>query len=125
METGTEDIRQLQGKETIVDFRGVAKKGIPAVVSIKVEGKKAGNYGRDGADEEDLYGNNDLWKFFGIPNQGHSRSPVVSGQASGVIVNPEGYILTNSHVVHDMDAISVHLTDGREFEAKVLGEDPK
>ena len=45
------------------------------------------------------------------------------GQASGAIVSPEGYILTNNHVVEGMDNITVQLTDGREFPAKVLGQD--
>ena len=113
----TEDIRRLKDKETVADFRGVAKKAIPAVVSIKVETKdRSSPFGNGGS--------NDLWKFFGLPQQGDAKSAPFMGQASGVIVAPEGYILTNSHVVHGMDTITVQLTDGREFPAKVLGEDP-
>lgn len=121
----TEEIRRLPEKEIVADFRGVAKKAIPAVVSIKVQSKKrpsslAGNHGQE--DPLDLFSEADLWDFFGIP-QRESRSKSFEGQASGVIVSPKGYILTNSHVVHGMDNITVQLHDGREFQAKVLGDD--
>lgn len=121
----TEDIRQLPGKEIMVDFRGVAKKAIPAVVSIKVQGqKKSFSPGRDQtSDPFELFGGDELGRFFGIPKQ-EAQSKPLEGQASGVIVNPQGYILTNSHVVHDMDKITIQLNDGREFSAKVLGDDP-
>lgn len=122
----TEDIRQLPGKETVADFRGVAKKAIPAVVSIKVQSKKKPQiFGNEGQSEDpfDFFGNNDLWNFFGLRQRDLRQQPF-EGQASGVIVNPKGYILTNSHVVHDMDNITIQLQDGRELPAKVLGEDP-
>ncbi len=120
----TEDIRSLSGKETVADFRGVAKKAIPAVVSIKVQSRKKTQLFDDRGqteDPSDLFGN-DFWGFFNLPKR-ESRSQPVMGQASGVIVSPEGYILTNNHVVEGMDNITVQLTDGREFPAKVLGQD--
>ena len=46
------------------------------------------------------------------------------GIGSGVIVSPEGYVLTNNHVVDHMDDIEVMLTDGRHAKAKVIGTDP-
>ena len=46
------------------------------------------------------------------------------GLGSGFIINQDGYILTNAHVVADADEVSVTLTDKREFKAKVLGADP-
>ena len=122
----TEEIRRLPGKETVADFRGVAKQAIPAVVSIKVQSQKKSSPFGDSTQGEDLsqyFGGSDLWRFFGIP-QGEVKSKPFVGQASGVIVSPDGYILTNSHVVHNMDNIAVQMTDGREFTAKVLGEDP-
>ena len=120
----TEDIRRLPGKETVADFRGVAKKAIPAVVSIKVQSKKRPTFGNDQSDDSfDFFGGGDLWNFFGLPRR-ELRSQPFEGQASGVIVNPKGYILTNSHVVHGMDNITVQLHDGRELIAKVLGDDP-
>lgn len=122
----TEEIRRLPGKETVADFRGVAKQAIPAVVSIKVQSQKKSSPFGDSTQGEDLsqyFGGSDLWRYFGLP-QGETKSKPFVGQASGVIVSPDGYILTNSHVVHNMDNIAVQMTDGREFTAKVLGEDP-
>lgn len=122
----TEDIRQLPVKETVADFRGVAKKAIPAVVSIKVQSQKRPSLGGNSDQLEDpfeFFGGGDLWNFFGIPRR-DNRSQQFEGQASGVIVSPKGYILTNSHVVHGMNKITIQLQDGREFPAKVLGDDP-
>jgi len=53
------------------------------------------------------------------------REQKSSGLGSGVIVSPEGYIITNSHVVKDADEIKVTLTDKREFIGKVIGSDLK
>ncbi len=48
----------------------------------------------------------------------------VQGVGSGVIINPEGYILTNHHVVDGALEIKVELTDNRTFTAKLVGSDP-
>src|SRR5262245_36731587 len=60
-------------------------------------------------------------RFFGqIPRQYKQH-----GLGSGVIVSPDGYILTNNHVAGHADEIHVRLLDKREFTAKVVGKDPK
>jgi serine protease Do len=60
--------------------------------------------------------------YGGAPGQGEMP---VRGQGSGFIVSPDGVILTNAHVVRNAKSVIVKLTDRREFQAKVLGSDPR
>ncbi|MCB1050970.1 MAG: Do family serine endopeptidase [Acidobacteria bacterium] len=60
------------------------------------------------------------FEFFMQPDRGPR-----SGLGSGVIVDANGYIITNNHVVADADKIRVTLNDGREYPAKVVGTDPQ
>ncbi|WNG61258.1 Do family serine endopeptidase [Archangium gephyra] len=69
-------------------------------------------------------------RFFGVPG-GQGMPPggvpeerVQQGEGSGFIIDSNGLILTNNHVVENAIDIRVRLTDGREFDAKVLGRDP-
>ncbi|EEF62733.1 DegQ family serine endoprotease [Pedosphaera parvula] len=113
-------------------FAPVVKKVAPSVVKVEVTSKsKNMDLPNSPYPDEDF-----LRRFFGDqfnprggagPNRGGRtmRSPKQYGLGSGVIVNKDGYILTNNHVVEDADEIKVSLNDGREFTAKVIGRDPK
>ncbi len=64
-----------------------------------------------------------LERFFGIPRGSapQDRDSVAGG--SGFVISSDGYILTNRHVVHDADEITVRFVDHREFDAELIGED--
>ncbi|MCJ0765030.1 S1C family serine protease [Variovorax terrae] len=87
-----------------------AKKAAPAVVSINTS-KAAEKNPRS----------NDPWFRFFFGDRGNEPQ---AGLGSGVIVSPNGYILTNNHVVEGADEIEVILNDSRRAKAKVIGTDP-
>ncbi len=62
-------------------------------------------------------------RFFRREFEEFRRTIPQKGTGSGFIINQEGYILTNEHVVHKADKIKVTLSDGREFTGKVIGSD--
>jgi serine protease Do len=67
-------------------------------------------------------------QFFGQDGEGQFNMPRESREkalGSGVIVSPEGYILTNNHVVDGATDVQVTLSDKREFKARIVGTDPK
>ena len=106
------------------DFSGVAKEAIPAVVSIKTKVPQTQGMGMEFGDP---FGNDELFQFFfGRPRRGAQQKelPPRVGQGSGFLVSPDGYIMTNSHVVRDATEINVVLSNGREYEAKLIGHDP-
>ena len=61
-------------------------------------------------------------QFFNMPGDNQPRH--VEGAGSGFIVSPDGYILTNNHVVEGASTVKVQLIDNREFDARVIGRDP-
>lgn len=68
-----------------------------------------------------------FFEFFGIPRQGQRQGPSTQerrGGGSGVIISGDGYIVTNNHVVDEATRLRVKLSDGRTFDAKVIGSDP-
>jgi serine protease Do len=67
-------------------------------------------------------------QFFGNDSGGHFQAPRERAEkalGSGVIISPEGYILTNNHVVEGATSVVVTLHDKREFKARVIGTDPR
>ena len=94
-------------------FVPVVDRALPAVVFIDVE-KKVGSDGGDGSDEF-------MRRFFGQPMPRQQRVP---SSGSGFIIDDQGRILTNNHVVRDAESIKVTLNDGRTFKATVVGTDP-
>ncbi len=113
-------VRGLPDFSTLVDRYG------PAVVNVEVLEKAQSGSGIPGLSPNDPF--YDFFKRFGVPgpDQGERRrAPPVKGAGSGFIVNSDGYILTNTHVVANAQEVTVRLTDRREFAAKVIGADER
>lgn len=104
-----------EGKAVPLDFTVAAEMVMPAVVHIRstYTGQARPQYEIPEAFRD----------FFGpmIPQQGPQQS---QGAGSGVIINSDGYIVTNNHVVKDAEEVEVALYDNRVYKAKVIGTDP-
>ncbi|ADU67772.1 serine endoprotease DegQ [Pantoea sp. At-9b] len=105
---------QIQG-QPLPSLAPMLEKVLPAVVSVHVEGTETAAQGQDLPEP--------LKRFFGqMPGQNQPQP--FEGLGSGVIIDAaKGYILTNNHVVNGADKISVQLSDGNEYDAKLIGHD--
>ncbi|HEY2574317.1 MAG TPA: Do family serine endopeptidase [Verrucomicrobiaceae bacterium] len=111
-------------------FETAALQVKPAVVSVFSEKSIKMNPG----DFALPFGDDFFQQFFGRPFEGprgapslkrHEYSVPQRGMGSGMILDKEGHILTNNHVVRDVDKIKVQLPDKREFPAEIVGADAK
>jgi serine protease Do len=117
------------------DFVDLAKKVTPAVVSINVKGEEdVANDDDDDNNDLQIPGMPDIpksspfyqfFKRFGqLPNGDHHEEPM-QAQGSGFFISPDGYIVTNNHVIEGANQISVTLEDGSKYKAKLIGTDPR
>ena len=98
------------GRTIPLDFTAIAEQVTPAVVFIK-----STQEGR-----QEVQGTDPFRDFFGPRSQqGPSQS-----SGSGVIINENGYIVTNNHVVQDAEVVEVTLSNNRSYKAEVIGTDP-
>ena len=122
---------------TIPDFADLVERASPAVVNIRTTEKVAAQQAQGGIpgmpeDQAEFFR-----RFFGVPIPGITNSPRQAqpnqgkpqeadrGVGSGFIIESNGLILTNAHVVEGATTIYVTLTDKREFKAKLLGMDKR
>ena len=101
-------------------YHEAVKRSMPAVVNIFISKNSGKPKARKGSNQNSA---DPLFKFF-FGDQPPEEEPS-SSLGSGVIVSPEGYILTNHHVISDADDIDVALSDGRKLKAQIIGSDPE
>ena len=97
-----------------ISYSAIVERVAPAVVTVRVE--KAADVSRTALPEA-------LRDFFGPQFRGDQRAPRQGGLGSGVVVRPDGHILTNHHVIAGAERIRVELADGRTLPAKLVGAD--
>ncbi|MBU0855086.1 MAG: DegQ family serine endoprotease [Gammaproteobacteria bacterium] len=105
------------------DFSALVEQTSPSVVNISVVGKPA---------RVAINPNDPMFEFFrrfGIPvpqnPQQGGEGPAPRGIGSGFVISPDGFILTNAHVVSEAVDVTVRFNDKREFKAKVIGSDKR
>jgi serine protease Do len=130
-ETASSSTQQLPSLAPMLE------KVMPSVVSINVEGSTTAKTPRLPPQFQQFFGDNSPFCQDGSP---FLNSPMCQGAApggaapqqkfralgSGVVINAEkGYVVTNNHVVDNATKIQVQLSDGRRYDAKVIGKDPR
>ena len=112
---------------TLPDFTDLYERQGPAVVSIDVTQKAKRQRFPDISEDDPFY---EFFRRFGQvprngPGGGQQREFETQSTGSGFIISPDGYIVTNAHVVDDASEVTVRLSDKREFVAKVIGSDKR
>jgi serine protease Do len=103
-------LTSMQTQEGPVDFTFAAEQTVHGVVHVHTKSTMSGQSDNPFLDY-----------FYGNRNR---RPQEVQGYGSGVIISPDGYIITNNHVVENSESIEVILSDNRTFTAKIIGRDP-
>ena len=125
-----------------IGFADIVERVKPSVISVKVNiAEKVANKDKDDSanrdDDSPFQPGSPMERFFrrfggpdGLPPglrggpRGGGRGPV-TGQGSGFFISPDGYAVTNNHVVDGASEVDVTMTDGKSYTAKVIGTDPR
>ena len=109
------------GTTNYPDLTYAAEHTVPAVVNIEKTELIESAY-------NEFFGIDPFFEFFGIPQQrgrnSQSQQQEQRSGGSGVIISPDGYIISNNHVVENASELTVTLSDERTFKAKIIGTDP-
>ncbi len=101
-------------------FVQVAEKVKPAVVRVETEAVVEYT-----SPFSDFFSDPFFRWFFGENPPAPKRKEILKGLGSGFLISPDGYIVTNNHVIEGAKKVTVKLMDGREFKAKIIGADKK
>jgi serine protease Do len=123
---------QAQKMPAPVGFADIVAKVKPAVISVRV--KVNGGVQTSGFTSNEIPpGLREFFRRFGMPDlpdnphglpHGHGHN-VIMGQGSGFFISPDGYAVTNNHVVDKAESVEVKTDDGKTHKAKVIGADPR
>jgi len=106
---------------TLPEFREIVRQNSPAVVKILVQQSGPGKL----QDHPDMEQMPEYLRRFFEQREGPPDQQERMGLGSGFIISTDGYIVTNNHVVEGADSVLVRLSDRREFDAEVIGTDPR
>ena len=128
-QTPTQTVQTPAGPAPI-SFADLVQKVSPAVVSINVKGdSKVAENDLQIPGMPDLPEDNPLYDFFkqfrkGMPGAPAKPSPSLA-QGSGFFISPDGFVVTNNHVVEEAEEVTVTFEDGTKYPATVVGSDPR
>ena len=110
-------------------FADLVAKVKPAVISVRVKIEQSMN-GSPTSNENPFPQNSPMFKFFqqfgfpGMQNMPHGKQ-IITGEGSGFFISPDGYAVTNNHVVDHAKTVQIKTADGKTYKAKVIGTDRK
>jgi serine protease Do len=122
----TQQAQQLAQKP--VGFGDIVEKVKPAVISVRVKMERPAETGLSNDELPFPPGSpfERFFKRFGMPNNGQGGGhQFVTGQGSGFFITPDGYAVTNNHVVQNAENVQVTADDGKTYSAKVIGTDQR
>ncbi len=99
-------------------FSAVAEYVTPSVVTVETE-----KVVRTRDPFADFFADDFFNRFFGGPRSGGGQEQQIRGLGSGVIVSEDGYILTNNHVIDEVDKVVITLSNGKTYDGKLIGRD--
>jgi serine protease Do len=111
-----------------IGFADIVEKVKPAVISVRVKMERPTHSGLTDDDMPFPPGSpfERFFKRFGMPNNGQGGGhQFVTGQGSGFFITPDGYAVTNNHVVQNAENVQVTADDGKTYSAKVIGTDQR
>jgi serine protease Do len=114
-----------------VGFADLVAKVKPAVISVRVKIEESADTNGIGPSANELPSGSPMGKFFqqfgmpGMPNGMPQGRQIITGEGSGFFISPDGYAVTNNHVVDHAKNVQIKIDDGTTYQAKVIGTDPK